>query len=240
MAMPTPVAEPWNRRAHPRASGNQEVVTIVHGSQRQTFTLRDFSITGASLVGGFGLLVGEIVQLQFPLGGRPVELAARVLRCSGSLPRCMIAVEFRDTPERTREYLRQVVVDERERRSSVAQPTLLVIEDGSRNQDRLSQNVVGTDWQVVTATTPRDLVRILDDTRLRVETALIDHYLGTRRTGEILDHLVAEHEPIRRVVVCSRDSARAYDDDIPTGRVHAVLVEPWDELALIGVLSARH
>ncbi|HEV7556398.1 MAG TPA: PilZ domain-containing protein, partial [Kofleriaceae bacterium] len=114
------MAEPWNRRAHPRATGNQEVVTIIRGDQRQKFTLRDFSTIGASLVGGFGLLVGEIIKLQLVIGGRSVDLDARVLRCSGSLPRCMVAVEFRDPPARTREHLHQLVVDERERKSSVA------------------------------------------------------------------------------------------------------------------------
>ena len=237
--MASRIAEPWNRRAHPRAPGNHEVVVLVHGGQQATFTLRDLSATGASLVGDSTVQPGEIVTVQFVVGGQPVELDARVLRCE-AVPECIIAVEFRNAAQHARDHLHRVVVDERERRSSVARPTLLVIEDGSRNQDRLSRNVLGTDWHVVTATTPRDLVRVLDDTRLRVETALIDHYLGSRTTRAFLGYLVAEHEQIRRVVVCGRDSARAYDDEVPSGRVHAVLVEPWDELALVAVLSARH
>jgi CheY-like chemotaxis protein len=215
-------------------------VLVVHDGQHLTFTLRDLSARGASLIGELGVLVGEVVHLHCQIDDRPVELDADVLRCDGSPPHCVVAVEFREMPDATRDYLRQVIADERERQSSVARPTLLVIEDGSRNQARLSRSVMGTDWYVVTATTPRELVRVLDDARLRIETVLIDHYLGTRRTREVLDHLAVEHEGIRRVVVCSSDSARAYDDDIPSGRVHAVLVEPWDELALIAALSARH
>ena len=106
-----------DRRIHPRArTPATTAVVLARDSYSGVFVVDDLSSSGACLVGRLTLATGELVKVIFDLDGRPITVAARVVRIEpAARSRVRIAVEFRDVSYATQHFLQRLVLASIER-----------------------------------------------------------------------------------------------------------------------------
>ena len=118
---------------------------------------------------------------------------------------------------------------------SATAPTLLVVDDEARILSVLRRALRREGWRILTAGTPSDALRILDEEP--VDAVLTDHKMPRMSGLEVLEAAAARRPSAARLLISG------WPDEIPPARlaalgIRALIPKPWDDAELKAVLRA--
>jgi len=118
---------------------------------------------------------------------------------------------------------------------SAAEPVLLVVDDEARILSALRRSLRREGWRVVTAGTPAEALRILDEEP--VAAVLTDHKMPRMSGLDVLEAAAARRPKAVRLLISG------WPDEIPPARlaalgIRALIPKPWDDAELKAVLRA--
>jgi response regulator RpfG family c-di-GMP phosphodiesterase len=118
---------------------------------------------------------------------------------------------------------------------SAAEPVLLVVDDEARILSALRRSLRREGWRVVTAGTPAEALRILDEEP--VAAVLTDHKMPRMSGLDVLEAAAARRPGAARLLISG------WPDEIPPARlaalgIRALIPKPWDDAELKAVLRA--
>ena len=112
-------------------------------------------------------------------------------------------------------------------------PTLLVVDDEARILSALRRSLRREGWRVLTAGTPDEALRILDEEP--VDAVLSDHKMPRMSGLEVLEAAARRRPNAARILISG------WPDEIPAERlaalgVRALVPKPWDDAELKRIL----
>jgi response regulator RpfG family c-di-GMP phosphodiesterase len=112
-------------------------------------------------------------------------------------------------------------------------PTLLVVDDEERILSALRRSLRREGWRVLTACTPDEALRMLDEEP--IDVVLSDHKMPRMSGLEVLEVAARRRPDAARILISG------WPDEIPAARlaalgVHALLPKPWDDAELKRIL----
>jgi response regulator RpfG family c-di-GMP phosphodiesterase len=112
-------------------------------------------------------------------------------------------------------------------------PTLLVVDDEERILSALRRSLRREGWRVLTACTPDEALRMLDEEP--IDVVLSDHKMPRMSGLEVLEVAARRRPAAARVLISG------WPDEIPAERlaalgVHALVPKPWDDAELKRIL----
>ncbi|MBS1106662.1 MAG: two-component system response regulator [Deltaproteobacteria bacterium] len=112
-------------------------------------------------------------------------------------------------------------------------PTLLVVDDEERILSALRRSLRREGWCVLTASTPDEALRILDEQP--VDAVLSDHKMPRMSGLEVLEAAARRRPNAARILISG------WPDEIPAERlaalgVRALVPKPWDDAELKRIL----
>lgn len=229
-----------SRRKHPRVRRTGlTAVVLARGNHSAVFAVEDLSAGGALLVGRLDvdLARGEPVKLLLHEDGRPLPLAACVIRVDQQGGDLRVAVVFREISPRAQDRVQDLVLRTLELRRAECPDLVLLVGISQALREPLERDLASHCRLTAAADTWLDGVWQLDDLALRFETAIVDY--DTDRVGglDMLAHLIVEHPAIHRILL-STDLVAA-ERELGSWRAHAVLIKPWTRESLELALRRR-
>lgn len=116
---------------------------------------------------------------------------------------------------------------------------VLVVDDSLGICRALKRDLESLGCRTVYAVTTVDAIMLLLDPQVRIETAVVDLFLGPDDGLEILDFLARWYPDIRRVLISGQVRIEQLELARDSGRVQAVLQKPWSRGDLAGALEIR-
>lgn len=112
-------------------------------------------------------------------------------------------------------------------------PTLLVVDDEERILSALRRSLRREGWRVLTAGTPDEALRILDEEP--IDAVLSDHKMPRMSGLEVLEAAARRRPDAARILISG------WPDEIPAERlaalgVRALVPKPWDDAELKRIL----
>jgi response regulator RpfG family c-di-GMP phosphodiesterase len=112
-------------------------------------------------------------------------------------------------------------------------PTLLVVDDEERILSALRRSLRREGWRVLTAGTPDEALRILDEEP--IDAVLSDHKMPRMSGLELLEIAARRRPDAARILISG------WPDEIPAERlaalgVRALVPKPWDDAELKRIL----
>jgi len=114
-------------------------------------------------------------------------------------------------------------------------PTLLVVDDEERILSALRRSLRREGWRVLTAGTPDEALRMLDEEP--IDVVLSDHKMPRMSGLEVLEVAARRRPDAARILISG------WPDEIPAERlaalgVHALVPKPWDDAELKRILRS--
>lgn len=114
-------------------------------------------------------------------------------------------------------------------------PTLLVVDDEARILSALRRSLRREGWRVLTAGTPDEALRILDEEP--IDAVLSDHKMPRMSGLEVLEAAACRRPNAARILISG------WPDEVPAERlaalgVRALVPKPWDDAELKRILRA--
>lgn len=232
-----------DRRQHRRARHPEVGVTIAVGNQRATCVAQDLSGGGMRCLASRGLLVlrGERVQCVLTCDGviEPLTLQAQIMRIEQlDAQHDVIALRFLALKDPYQDTIKHVVLRALERHRATAGRAVLVIDDEEPIRSALVREMRRLGRPVLTAATPLEAVRVLQDESNAIDVALVDLGLGVADGLDIVEHVASEYPGVRRVVM-SGQRMEELETAVAGGRAHALLRKPWTRDTLETAVGSR-
>ena len=232
-------ASAFGRRRSVRATGVPGAVMVLTPSATSSFAIENMSCSGALLVGELPLAEADRVKLLFHIEGEDaMGAAAEVMRVQSIAPdRHRVAVRFFEPDDATQQRIVAIVHAALQRRWIAAAPAICVVADSPETSVTVERDTLVLGWTLVSVATSADLVARLRDPSLRFEAAIVDANLERVNAPAVLRHLADEHPHTRRLLVASRPY-QELEDEVVSGRAHALLQNPWQRDVLLRALGA--
>lgn len=193
-----------DRRAGPRLRGYTEglatAVVLKRGKPVGRFVVQDLSASGALLTGSRPLDPGTRVRvvLRFPDCDH-VTLDARVQRAGRATAGvASIAVAFRHRSDATEDLIQREALAALLRSTH---PAVLFVSDSDTARREVAARLEGLGRAVLTAATPLDALRWLEDPDARVDTVIVSQSLRVPGALTLLAFLAEEYPEIRRILL---------------------------------------
>lgn len=237
-----PISEQRNpeRRRHPRSGGvTATAVVLAENRYAGAFVVEDLSAGGALLIGDPRLDLGEYVNILLQLEGkRPLHLWAEVVRHQvREAGEHLFAVAFRNMRATEEDRIQGAVLSALERRRASPDASVLVVDDAPEIHRALQRDLHAFGVGMLSAATPLEAVRHLQDPDVQIDIALVDLHLGHADGTDVLAFLAEDHPEIRRVLMSGRARPCQLELALSSGRAHEVLSKPWERRTLANLLS---
>jgi response regulator RpfG family c-di-GMP phosphodiesterase len=127
------------------------------------------------------------------------------------------------------------VAAEGRRVARVNAPTVLVVDDEARILSALRRSLRREGWRVLTAGTPADALRLLDEEA--VDVVLSDHKMPRMSGLDVLEAAARRQPAAARILISG------WPDEVPPERlaalgIRALVPKPWDDAELKRILRA--
>jgi response regulator RpfG family c-di-GMP phosphodiesterase len=114
-------------------------------------------------------------------------------------------------------------------------PTVLVVDDEARILSALRRSLRREGWRVLTAGTPADALRLLDEEA--VDVVLSDHKMPRMSGLDVLEAAARRQPAAARILISG------WPDEVPPERlaalgIRALVPKPWDDAELKRILRA--
>jgi CheY-like chemotaxis protein len=183
--------------------------------------------------------VDACIRLLLKLPDLPaIRIKARVVR-QEKLPtgETSVALVFVHTPMWAEDMIHQAVVSSLECRATEEGPLVLVVDDCPAIRKALARQLGALQHQVLLAATPLDAMHTLEEACASPAAALVDLFLGADDGLEILTYLAEEYPEARRILMSGQIRPAQLELALASGRAHAVLHKPWDQVQLCEALA---
>jgi response regulator RpfG family c-di-GMP phosphodiesterase len=117
----------------------------------------------------------------------------------------------------------------------VSGPTLLIVDDEARILSALRRSLARDGWRVLTAGTPGEALRLLDEER--VDVVLSDHKMPRMSGLDVLEVAARKQPHAARILISG------WPDEVPAARlaalgIRALVPKPWEDAELKSILRA--
>lgn len=229
-----------DRRRHLR-SGGVPATAIVLAESRYAgaFVVENLSAGGALLIGDPRHDRGEHVKILLQLEGRRriylnADVVRHEVRESGDH---LFAVAFRNVKPAAEDRIQRAVLSALERCHVSPDARVLVVDDEPGIHRALGRNLRALDIGMLSAATPLEAVRRLQDPEVAIDVAFVDLYLGHADGIDVLAFLAEDHPEIQRVLMSGRARTCQLELALLSGRAHEILPKPWERQTLAKLLD---
>ncbi len=231
--MVQPIVE---RRRHER--GRVAAIAIVWSDDRapQRYLVEDLSASGALLIGGPAVPIGQTIGLSLHVAGvHLLDLHGQIIRQSGARA---LAVAFRAIKPVDEDTIHQTVLGALEafRRGECPSRHVLVVDESEAVCRALQSDLTALGHHVVCAWSGAQATVRIRDPYVRFDIAVVDLSVGPVEGLDLLQEVSSLHPGVHRVLMSGRVSHDQLKLAQVMGRADVILPKPWTRRSLLAAL----